>query len=349
MLTLSYVTRLLLQFLCSKSLFFIAQIQNNYFNYQIIVLFKEVIIMMYLLLLAGFVLLIKGADLFVDGSSSVAGILKVPSVIIGLTIVAMGTSAPEAAVSIAAGFSGNSDISLGNIIGSNIFNLLIVIGVCAIIFPAPSNRDILKRDMWWNTAISALLFILIFDRKISRIDGAILLITFVVYIGLMIRSALRNRMEEQPQDLLPLSKSIVYIIIGLAAVVFGGDLVVDSAGKIAASLGMSDTLIGLTIVAIGTSLPELVTSITASKKGDSGIALGNAVGSCLFNIMFILGVTSVLTPINAVTELIIDGGILILVTILMMIFAFTGRKTNRIEGIICVAAYVAYTVYIIIR
>lgn len=305
--------------------------------------------MMYLLLLVGFVLLIKGADLFVDGSSSVAGILKVPSVIIGLTIVAMGTSAPEAAVSISAGFSGNSDISLGNIIGSNIFNLLIVIGVCAIIFPAVSDKEILKRDMWWNVAISALLFVLIPDKKISRIDGVILLAAFIVYIGLMIRSALKNRMEEQPQNLLPLPKSIIYIIIGLAAVVSGGDLVVDNASKIAASLGMSDTLIGLTIVAIGTSLPELVTSITASRKGDSGIALGNAVGSCLFNIMFILGVASVLTPINAVTELIIDGGILILVTILMLVFAFTGRKTNRIEGIICVASYIAYTAYIIIR
>lgn len=305
--------------------------------------------MMYLLLLVGFVLLIKGADLFVDGSSSVAGILKVPSVIIGLTIVAMGTSAPEAAVSISAGFSGNSDISLGNIIGSNIFNLLIVIGVCAIIFPAVSNKDILKRDMWWNIAISSLLFVLILDQKISRVDGVILLVAFIVYIGLMIRSALKNRMEEQPQNLLSLSKSIIYIIIGLAAVVFGGDLVVDNASKIAASLGMSDTLIGLTIVAIGTSLPELVTSITASRKGDSGIALGNAVGSCLFNIMFILGAASVLTPINAVTELIIDSGILILVTILMLVFAFTGRKTSRIEGIICVAVYIAYTAYIIIR
>ncbi len=305
--------------------------------------------MMYLLLLVGFILLIKGADLFVDGSSSVAGILKVPSVIIGLTIVAMGTSAPEAAVSISAGLSGNSDISLGNVIGSNIFNLLIVIGVCAIIFPAASNKDILKRDMWWNIAMSALLFALIFDKKISRIDGIVLLVAFIIYISLMIRSALKNPIKEQPNDLLPLPKSIIYIIIGLAAVVCGGELVVDNAGKIASSLGMSDTLIGLTIVAIGTSLPELVTSITASRKGDSGIALGNAVGSCLFNIMFILGTASVLTPINAATELIIDGGMLVIVTIFILVFAFTGRKTNRIEGTICVAAYIAYTAYIIVR
>ena len=305
--------------------------------------------MMYLLLLIGFVLLIKGADLFVDGSSSIAGILKIPSVIIGLTIVAMGTSAPEAAVSINAGLAGNSDISLGNIVGSNIFNLLIVIGACAVIFPAASNEDILKRDLWWNIGVSALLFLLIINGGISRAEGLILLAVFLFYLGLMLRSALQNRIEETPQNLLPLWKSILYVVIGLAAVVFGGDMVVDNASMIAKAWGMSDTLVGLTIVAIGTSLPELVTSITASKKGDSGIALGNAVGSCLFNVLFILGIASTLTPINAVPELIIDAVILIAVTILILIVAKTGKKTNRLEGIICVAAYIIYTVYIIMR
>ena len=305
--------------------------------------------MMYLLLLIGFVLLIKGADLFVDGSSSIAGILKIPSVIIGLTIVAMGTSAPEAAVSINAGLAGNSDISLGNIVGSNIFNLLIVIGACAVIFPAASNEDILKRDLWWNIGVSALLFVLIINGGISRAEGLILLAVFLFYLGLMLRSALQNRIEETPQNLLPVWKSILYVVIGLAAVVFGGDMVVDNASMIAKAWGMSDTLVGLTIVAIGTSLPELVTSITASKKGDSGIALGNAVGSCLFNVLFILGIASTLTPINAVPELIIDAVILIAVTILILIVAKTGKKTNRLEGIICVAAYIIYTVYIIMR
>lgn len=305
--------------------------------------------MMYLLLLIGFVLLIKGADLFVDGSSSIAGILKVPSVIIGLTIVAMGTSAPEAAVSINAGLAGNSDISLGNIVGSNIFNLLVVIGACAVIFPAASNEDILKRDLWWNIGVSVLLFALIFDGRISRVEGLVLLAVFIFYIGLMIHSALKNRIEETPQDILPLWKSLLFVAIGLAAVVFGGDMVVDNASAIAKAWGMSDTLVGLTIVAIGTSLPELVTSITASKKGDSGIALGNAVGSCLFNILFILGMASTLTPINAVPELIIDTAILIAVTILILVVAKTGKKTNRVEGIICVAAYIIYTAYIIMR
>ena len=305
--------------------------------------------MMYLLLLIGFVLLIKGADLFVDGSSSIAGILKVPSVIIGLTIVAMGTSAPEAAVSISAGLAGNSDISLGNIVGSNIFNLLVVIGACAVIFPAKSDEDILKRDLWWNIGVSVLLFALILDGSISRVEGLILLAVFIFYLGLMVRSALKNRMESTPMDVMPLWKSILFVGIGLAAVVFGGDMVVDNASLIAKAWGMSDTLVGLTIVAVGTSLPELVTSITASKKGDSGIALGNAVGSCLFNILFILGIASTLTPINAVPELIIDTAILIAVTILILIVAKTDKKTNRAEGIICVLAYIIYTAYIIMR
>lgn len=305
--------------------------------------------MMYLLLLIGFVLLIKGADLFVDGSSSIAGILKVPSVIIGLTIVAMGTSAPEAAVSINAGLAGNSDISLGNIVGSNIFNLLVVIGACAVIFPAKSHEDILKRDLWWNIGVSVLLFALILNGNISRAEGILLLAVFIFYLGLMVRSAMKNRIEETPMDVLPLWKSLLFVFAGLAAVVFGGDMVVDNASLIAKTWGMSDALVGLTIVAIGTSLPELVTSITASKKGDSGIALGNAVGSCLFNILFILGIASTLTPINAVPELIIDTAILIFVTIMILIVAKTGKKTNRAEGIVCVALYIIYTIYIIMR
>lgn len=305
--------------------------------------------MMYVLLLAGFVLLIKGADFFVEGCSSIARILKVPSVIIGLTIVAMGTSAPEAAVSINAGLAGNSDISLGNIIGSNIFNLLVVIGACAVIFPADSHEDILNRDLWWNIAVSALLFLLILDGRISRMEGLLLLTVFVLYIGIMIRSALKNRIKEAPLESMPLPESLLYVIGGLAAVVLGGDLVVDNASLIAKTFGMSDTLVGLTIVAIGTSLPELVTSITASKKGDCGIALGNAVGSCLFNILFILGAASLLTPIEVVPELVIDGSILIAVTGLILIAAKTGKRTNRIEGIICVLAYIVYAAYIIAR
>lgn len=305
--------------------------------------------MMYLLLLVGFALLIKGADFFVDGSSSIARILKVPSVVIGLTIVAMGTSAPETAVSINAGLAGNSDISLGNIVGSNIFNLLMVIGISAILCPIISQKDIIRRDMWWNIVVSAGLLVLILDHEISRIEGILLLIGMAVYLVVVIRSALKNRTQGDETKAMSIPKSILFMIGGLAAVVFGGDLVVDNACLIARAWGMSDTLVGLTIVAIGTSLPELVTSIVAARKGDSGIALGNAVGSCLFNIMFILGMASVLTPIHAVSELIIDSGVLLAVSVLMLVLAWTKKKTTRLEGIICVLCYLAYSVYIVVR
>lgn len=304
---------------------------------------------MYVLLVVGFLLLIKGADFFVEGSSSIARILKVPSVVIGLTIVAMGTSAPEAAVSIAAGIAGNSDISLGNIIGSNIFNLLMVIGISAVIYPVVSQKEIIKRDMWWNIMISAVLFFLILDHKISRIEGVFLLLSMTVYLIIVIRSALNNRTEEELPQNMPLPKSIFAMVLGLFAIILGGNLVVNNASLIAKAWGMSDTLIGLTIVAIGTSLPELMTSIVAAQKGDSGIALGNAVGSCIFNIMFILGITSVLTPIHAVTELIIDAGLLIVVSILMLVFACTGKVTKRSEGVFCVICYIAYSIYVIWR
>ncbi len=305
--------------------------------------------MMYLLLIVGFVLLVKGADFFVDGSSSIAGILKVPSVIIGLTIVAMGTSAPEAAVSITAGLGGNSDISLGNVIGSNMFNQLGVIGLCAACFVVTTHKDILKRDMWVNIGISVALLVLILDGKLSRMEGLLLLLGMAVYLFFIIRDALKNRTQGEEIQVMSVPKSLLFMIIGLAAIILGGNLVVNNASLIAQSLGMSETLVGLTIVAIGTSLPELVTSVVATRKGDTGIALGNAIGSNIFNILFILGLASVLTPIHANTELIIDTTILIAVCIIIMIFAKTKLKTSRTEGIICVLLYLAYTAYIIIR
>ena len=305
--------------------------------------------MMYVLLILGFVLLIKGADFFVDGASSIAHILKIPSVVIGLTVVAMGTSAPEASVSIAAGIAGNSDISLGNIIGSNIFNLLMVIGISAVVYPVVSQKDIIGRDMWWNIGASAALFALIADGEISRIEGVLLLLGMTVYLIIVIRNALKTRITDQTDAEMSLPKSIIALVLGLAAIIAGGNMVVDNAELIAKAWGMSDTLVGLTIVAVGTSLPELVTSLTAARKGDSGIALGNAVGSCLFNIMFILGLASVLTPIHAAAELVTDTGIMIAASVIMLVLALSGRKTNRKEGLLCVLLYAAYTVYIIFR
>ncbi len=305
--------------------------------------------MMYLLLLVGFVLLVKGADWFVDGASSIAGILKVPSVIIGLTIVAMGTSAPEAAVSITAGLGGNADIALGNVIGSNLFNQLGVIGLCATCFIVTTHRDIMKRDLWVNIGITILLLVLILDGKLSRLEGLLLLLGIAVYLFFVIRDALKNRTQGEAVKLMSVPKSILFMLIGLCAIILGGNFVVDNASLIAKSLGMSETLVGLTIVAIGTSLPELVTSFVATKKGDSGIALGNAIGSNIFNILFILGIASVLAPITASAELIIDTAILIVVCIVIFIFAKTSEKTNRWEGIVCLIAYGVYTAYIIMR
>ena len=305
--------------------------------------------MMYLLLIVGFVLLIKGADFFVDGASSVAGILKVPSVIVGLTIVSIGTSCPEAAVSISAGLSGNADISLGNVIGSNLFNLLMVIGICAIVKPVPSPKDILKRDMFWNIAVSALMLVFMIGLTVARYEGIILLAGIVFYIAILVRSALKNNIEDEGLKIIPIWLSIIYIVGGAAAIIFGGDLVVDNASKIAEAFGMSKTLVGLTIVAIGTSLPELVTSIVAARKGNSGIAIGNAVGSSIFNILFILGIASSLSPIKVDKDLLVDAAILIGVSVITYLFAKTGEKTSRFEGGIMVACYCAYTAFIIAR
>ena len=305
--------------------------------------------MEYILLLVGCVLLIKGADFFVDGASSIAGKLKVPSLIIGLTVVSIGTSLPEAAVSISASLSGSNSISLGNVIGSNVFNLLMVVGVSSMILPIITDKDILKRDMPFNIGITIALLVMLLDGDLSRLDAAILLVVLAAYMGILIRSAWKNRREGDNPKVYSWLKSILLSVIGVAAIIGGGNLVVESAKTIALNLGMGETLVGLTIVAIGTSLPELVTSVVAAKKGDSGIAMGNVVGSCIFNILFILGMAGVISPMTADATFFIDTGILIAISAIMLLFAFTKKKTDRIEGTICVLMYAAYTAYIIMR
>lgn len=305
--------------------------------------------MEYLLLLIGFVLLIKGADFFVDGSSSLARIMKVPSVIIGLTIVAMGTSAPEASVSVNAALAGSNDIAISNVIGSNLFNGLVVVGVCAFMAGFKTNPEILKRDMPLNIIVTAILCIMLLDRHINHIEGIILLIGMAVYIAVMVISALKNRETADECKILSLPKSLIFIIGGLISVIFGGTLVVDNACLIAKDFGVSENFIGLTIIAIGTSLPELVTSITATRKGDSGLALGNAIGSNLFNILFILGMSATICPLNVLSESIIDCIILLVSAVILYVFARTKKTMNRWEGIVCVFLYVGYTAYLLIR
>lgn len=305
--------------------------------------------MEYVLLLVGFVLLIKGADFFVEGSSSLARILRIPSVIIGLTIVAMGTSAPEASVSINAALAGSNDIAISNVVGSNIFNGLVVVGVCAVLAAFQTNKDILKRDMPLNIFVSAILCLMFLDGKLSRTEGILLLAGMVLYLCFMIRSALKSREPGADIQTLSLPVSLLYIVGGLAAVIFGGDLVVDKACIIARSWGVSQNFIGLTIIAVGTSLPELVTSIVATRKGDSSLALGNAIGSNLFNILFILSMSSVISPLHVLDESVIDCLLLTVSAVILYLFARSKKKMTRLEGAICILLYISYTAYLLIR
>lgn len=315
-----------------------------------------------ILLLVGFVLLVKGADFFVEGSSNIAKFLKIPSIIIGLTIVAFGTSAPEAAVSIIAGINGSNDISVGNVLGSNLFNLLIVLGVSAIIKPVKIDGQIIKKEFPFMALATAALLLLSFDtvfqngtsNMIARNEALILIMLMGIFLYSIITTALRSRKEnavsaeeDKPKHSLP--KSIIFTVGGLAGIIIGGQLVVDSAEKIALTLGMSETLVGLTIVAVGTSLPELVTSIAAARKGESDIAIGNVVGSNIFNILFVLAASAVITPMNINTQGLTDMIILMVITIIAYIFCVTKKSVNRPEGIALGTAYAAYLAYAIIR
>lgn len=308
-------------------------------------------IMVYVWLLLGFVLLIKGADLFVEGSSSVAKLLRVPSVIIGLTVVAFGTSAPELAVSVTAALSHNNGIAVGNVIGSNIFNLLMVTGLSCMVMTLPADKKIMKGDFPFSIFVAVvLLAVIAFDYHLSRVDGAVLLLLFGYFLYRTVKAAKAGRAEEQEEirTMSPL-KSLLFIAGGLAGIVLGGDLVVDSASSIAVAFGLSQNLIGLTIVAMGTSLPELVTSVVASRKGENGLALGNVIGSNIFNILLILGISSVLSPIQVTVVSVYD---LICLIVFSGIFWLVGRKQmrySRVHGLWMAAVYAAYMIYIICR
>lgn len=312
--------------------------------------------MEYVLLVVGFVLLVKGADFFVEGSSSVAKLLRVPSVIIGLTIVAFGTSAPEMAVSISASLAGSNDIAVGNVIGSNIFNLLMVVGVCGLILPMKIDKSILYGDFLFTIAAAVVMLLLFaFDCTLSRWNGLVLLAMFAYFMFKTVKNTLASRAaggpaaEEEEIKVLSPFLSVVFILGGLVAIVIGGNLVVDSASAIAISFGMTETLVGLTIVAFGTSLPELVTSIVASKKGENELALGNVIGSNLFNILFVLAASCTISPMKVDRLSIFDGIFLIVSSIVTWILAKRGYEIDRKDGAIMVVLYVAYAVYIVVR
>ena len=309
------------------------------------------------LLIVGFVFLVKGADLFVEGSSSVAKKLCIPSLIIGLTIVAMGTSLPETAVSVSASMQGNNAVAVSNVVGSNIFNLLVVVGVCAIMTPVAVAKDALVKDIPTSLAAAVLLLGLgvgVTAMTLGRIEGVIMAVLFICYIATMVITAMKARkagkaVEEEEIKLLPIWQCVVYIVIGIAGIALGGDWVVDGASTIASAFGISQNIIGLTIVAVGTSLPELVTSVVAARKNEVDMALGNAVGSNIFNILMVLGIASLISPITISMLDVFDIICIIGVTIAVWIMAWTRKRLDRKEGIIMVAVYAAYMVYICLR
>ena len=318
----------------------------------------------YLLLLLGFVLLIKGADLLIDGAAGLAKSLGLSPMIIGLSIVAFGTSAPEAAISISAALQGSYEIALSNIVGSNIFNVAVVIGVMALLMPLKVDRQTTRREIPYALLACVLLLILVFDSAlqygessvITRGDGLIFLFFFSMFIYYLFRVASKTSNNSPKIEKPPAcsknhnkAKQVFLFIIGLAGIILGGKFVVDSSVAIALSWGISETLIALTIIAAGTSLPELVAGIVAVVKKEIDIAIGNIIGSSIFNILFVLGVTSVITPIYATSEQIIDTFIMVFLHILLLIFAINKFTISRKEGFILFSSYLAFLAFIIIR
>ena len=303
----------------------------------------------FIMLIVGFALLVWGADKFVAGASALARRLGVSPLLVGLTIVAFGTSAPELAVSLTAALQGANEIA---VVGSNIFNLLVVAGLSAVVCPLVMDRTLLRRD-WPLSLLAAIVLCAMIapDLTISRVEGVILLVFFALTLFFQIRAALKNRNSleaEEEEALMPPLMIGVNIVLGLACIIIGGQLAVNGATGIARMFGLSETLIGLTIVAIGTSLPELVTSLVAARKGQNEIAMGNVIGSNIFNILLILGVSSVITPIPVLSTSIIDCLVLIGISIVFYLPARKGRL-GRVPGAIMALTYVVYTAYLIMR
>lgn len=311
--------------------------------------------MEYVLLVVGFVLLIKGADFFVEGSSSVAKMLRVPSMIIGMTIVAMGTSLPECSVSVSASLANKNELAISNAIGSNIFNLMVVCGFCALFCPLAVQVSTLKKEFPFSVLVAILLLIFgTTSMLVGHAEGIVLLIVFAAFILWMVKSALKARnagagQEDEEYEILPIWKCIVFIIGGAVAIALGGNVVIDAASKIAGNFGMSDNLIGLTIVACGTSLPELVTSVVAARKNEVDMALGNVIGSNIFNILFVLGIAAAISPITFIQENMIDIAVLVAMSLLVWGFAWSKQKLVRWEGVCMLLIYAGYLGYIINR
>lgn len=305
----------------------------------------EMIIQLALLAL-GFVLLVKGADWFVDGAASIAAKLGIPQLVIGLTIVAMGTSAPEAAVSLTAAFHGNADITIGNVVGSNILNILIILGLAAVICPMKVARLTAFVDIPVTIVITLLLLLLGYDGTVSRLDAGILLLFFIAYLSYLFamtkKGLIVGESEEEGSKIQSVPKALLFTVVGLALIIVGSSLAVDAASAIATMLGLSERFIGLTIVALGTSLPELFTSVVAAIKKNPDMAIGNIVGSNIFNILFIVGLSGLVIPVPFVSAFRFDTLIAAAAALLLLVLALPTKRLGRVAGIIMLAGYVAY-------
>lgn len=312
-----------------------------------------------ILLVIGFVFLIKGADFFVEGASAVAKKLHVPALVIGMTIVAMGTSLPELSVSVTASLAGSNQLAIGNVVGSNIFNLMVVLGSCALFSALEVSDDTIKKDLPFSIICTVALMVMgLIGNSVGHIDGAILLVLFIIFLASMLRAAKKSRTtaaaiaEEEAQNEIvdiPTWLCIIYIIGGAVAIKYGGDWVVDSCTTLALKFGMSETLVGLTIVALGTSLPELVTSIVAAKKNELDMAIGNVVGSNIFNILLILGVAGAISPMTFLTVNAIDTLILVVFSVIVGLMCLKKKNLNKANGIVMLLLYAVYLGYIILR
>lgn len=315
------------------------------------------VVWMILLLVGGFILLVKGADLFVDGACGLSNKLKIPAYVIGLTVVAFGTSLPEAAVSVTASIQGSNEIAIGNVIGSNCFNTLVVLGASALFAPVVVKKNLLKRDFPFCLGITILMLVLMTtlgDGQIAlkRISGIILLAFFAVFMTISVLSGKKEaKLAESVEEEKPMSltKCIVLAVVGVAGVIVGGQLTVEGAKSLAEIVGLSEKVIALTVVAVGTSLPELVTSIVAARKKQNDIAVGNVIGSNIFNILFILGASATIGKITTDISAVIDASVLVGIVALTYVFSLAKRSINRVEGVVMILVYVAYTAYLLIR
>ena len=306
------------------------------------------ILVQILLLAVGFLMLVKGADWFVDGSAGIAKKLGIPQLVIGLTIVAMGTSAPEAAVSINASLKGNSGIAIGNVVGSNILNILIILGISALLSTIAIQRSTMRYEMPYMIFITIVLIILgMTGEYVTRVEGVILWVLFLVYLGYLFRLAKQGADEDDIEDR-PVLKLLISMIGGGVIVVWGSDITVDSATAIAQMIGLSERFIGLTIVALGTSLPELVTSVVAAKKGNADIAIGNIVGSNIFNILFVIGTAAIIAPVKYDAVFLFDGIIAVLAGVLLWISVLKTKSLRKPWGIVFLACYLAYLIYLMV-